>query len=77
MAVPIGYIPAFGFPIVFWTGILAGIFIFAAGIVMVLTFHTKYKFPVDIHHKLAFIGLALAIIHILLGLTIYVLPISA
>jgi cytochrome b subunit of formate dehydrogenase len=71
VAVPIGYIPAFGFPIVFWTGILAGIFIFAAGAVMVLNFHSKYKFPVDLHHKLAFIGLALAIIHIILGLTIY------
>jgi cytochrome b subunit of formate dehydrogenase len=77
VVVPLGYVTAFGFPIVFWTGILTGIFIFAAGIVMILTFHTKYKFPVDVHHKLAFIGLALAIIHIILGLTIYVLPISA
>jgi len=52
-------------------GIITALFVFSAGIVMVLNFHTRYKTPAGLHHKLAFIGLALGIIHMLLALTIY------
>lgn len=71
MAVPLGYTLLFGLPIVFWTGILTGIFVFSAGIVMILTWHTRIKFPVKVHHTLAIAGLALAVVHVLLALTIY------
>lgn len=71
MAIPLGYELVMGKPIVFWTGILTALFIFSAGIVMILTFHTKYRFPVNLHHKLALTGLAIGIIHIILALTIY------
>lgn len=71
MAIPLAYELVMGKPIIFWEGLLTAIFIFSAGAVMLLTFYTKYKFPVDVHHKLAFIGLALAVIHIILALTIY------
>ena len=71
MAVPLAYELVMGKPIVFWLGVLTALFLFSAGTVMILTFHTKYKFPVDLHHRLAFIGLAFAIIHVVLALTIY------
>ncbi|NYZ60676.1 hypothetical protein H0O01_03180 [Candidatus Micrarchaeota archaeon] len=71
MALPLAYELVMGKPIIFWLGILTALFLFSAGIVMILTFHTKYKFPVDLHHKLAFIGLAFAIIHVILALSIY------
>jgi len=71
MSIPFGYELVFGKPIVFWTGILAAIFIFSAGAVMFLNLHTRYKFPVNVHHRLAIVGLVLALIHMILGLTIY------
>jgi len=71
MALPLAYELVMGKPIIFWLGILTALFLFSAGIVMILTFHTKYKFPVDLHHKLALVGLAFAVIHIILALTIY------
>jgi hypothetical protein len=71
MAIPLAYELVMGKPLILWEGILTALFIFSAGIVMMLNFHTKYRFPVDLHHKLAFIGLALGIIHLALALTIY------
>ena len=68
----IGYALFFGKPLVLWLGTLAGAAFISAALVMILNFYTKVRIPARWHHYLAFIGLAVMIIHAILAIAIYI-----
>lgn len=61
----------FGFPVVFWSGLLTLALMLATAAIMILNLHAKTRIPVGLHHKAAFLTIASAIIHMILALSAY------
>ncbi len=58
-----------GKPLVLWLGLLALALLLSAAVMMHL--NKRLKFAFELHKKVAFAGLAIAIIHMILALTAY------
>ncbi|MBW6463620.1 MAG: hypothetical protein K0B84_05490 [Firmicutes bacterium] len=59
------------FPFVVWLGLIAAVIILAAIIVVIAKKQIKPKQRIKVHHTLALIGAAVALLHIILGLRLY------
>ncbi len=64
----LGYEIAMGRPLIFWTGLLAFIFLAAAGMTMGLNQYAKTRFTLNTHRMLAGCGMLLALIHLAFAL---------
>jgi hypothetical protein len=67
----IAYANVFGLSLLLWIGMAAFLFLLAASALMLLTLNMKYKSNVTWHMRLAAIGLALAVLHVILALSGY------
>ncbi len=68
----IAYHPLGSFPVIFYLGILSYAGLLATSLVMVLTRRRIVRIPFKYHHWLAFITVALASLHGLLAISVYV-----
>ena len=65
------YSLVFGKPLVLWIGLTAFTMFLSALAIIAINNYTKFRIPVYWHVRLALTGLAIAIIHVILALSIY------
>ncbi len=67
---PVGYEVVLGNNLIFWTGMIAFLFLLSAASTMGLNQYAKTRFTLNTHKMLAGCGMLFALIHLLMALGI-------